>query len=131
MGLIAKMICVDDDIFILQMIETYMEGYFQVALACSAEEGLVMLELHGPFDIVMSDYDMPGMNGVEFLCLVAERWPETVRILMSGGNADMDKVERAIGAGRITWFLAKPFCVTSLRNQLRDEFNGWERNYGP
>ena len=121
MGLIAKMICVDDDIFILQMIETYMEEFFQVALAGSAAEGLGKMELHGPFDIVISDYDMPGMKGIEFLGLVAKRWPETIRILMSGGNADMDKVKRAISAGHISRFLAKPFCVISLRDQLRDE----------
>ena len=60
MGSIAKMICVDDNLFVLHMIESFMEGYFQVTLAGSAEEGLDMLELHGPFDIVLSDYDMPA-----------------------------------------------------------------------
>jgi CheY-like chemotaxis protein len=124
MGPIAKMLCVDDNLFVLQMIESFMEGHFQVTLADSAEEGLNMLEVHGPFDIVLSDYDMPGMKGVEFLCLVAERWPETIRILMSGGGADMDKVERAISAGHISRFLAKPYCMITLRDQLWNECNG-------
>jgi len=123
MGLIVKMMCVDDDIFILQMIETYMEGHFQVVLAGSAEEGLGIMELQGPFDIVISDHDMPGMKGLEFLRLVAERWPETIRVLMSGGNADMDQVELAIRAGQIYLFLAKPFCMLSLRNRLMDDCN--------
>jgi response regulator RpfG family c-di-GMP phosphodiesterase len=82
-----------------------------------------MMELHGPFDIVVSDYDMPGMKGVEFLCLVAERWPETIRILMSGGGADMAEVERAISTGRISRFIAKPFCMISLRDQLWNACN--------
>ena len=64
------------------------------------------------------------MKGVEFLCLVAERWPETIRILMSGGGADMDKVARAISAGHISRFLAKPLCMISLRDQLWNECNG-------
>jgi DNA-binding NtrC family response regulator len=72
----------------------------------------------------MSDYDMPGMKGLELLSLVAERWPGTIRILMSGGGTDMDKVERAIGTGHVSRFLAKPFCVISLRDQLCGECNG-------
>lgn len=124
MGLIAKMMCVDDDVLIQHMIKSCMEEYFQVSLAGSAEEGLDMMEWDGPFDIVMSDYDMPGMKGVEFLCLVAERWPETIRILMSGGGADMDTVVRAISAGQISRFLEKPFCAISLRDQLWNACNG-------
>lgn len=124
MGLNAKIMCVDDDIFILRMIESCMEEDFQVALAGSAEEGLKMMVLHGPFDVVISDYDMPGMNGVEFLGQVAERWPETIRILMSGGGVDMDTVERAINSGHISRFLEKPFGVITLLDQLCDACNG-------
>src|SRR6185369_10096932 len=118
MGLIAKMICVDDDIVILRMVEDFMEEHFQVFLAGSAKEGLDMMELHGPFDIVISDHDMPGMKGLEFLSLVAERWPETIRILMSGGGADMDTVMQAMSSGHISRYIAKPFSVSSLRDQL-------------
>jgi DNA-binding NtrC family response regulator len=131
MGLIAKMICVDDDDIIRNIVKTSMLGHFYVAVADSASKGLDLLETDGPFDIVLSDYDMPGMNGLEFLCLVAERWPKTIRILMSGGIADMDKVQRAIRAGHVSRFLAKPFCTLSLRDQLRDVCNGGGWNYGP
>ena len=122
--MIAKMLFVDDDIFFLRMVAVFMKGYFQVAVAGSAEEGLKQMELLGPFDIVISDYNMPGMNGVEFLRLVAERWPKTIRILTSGGGADMDLVEREISAGIISRFLAKPFCVISLRDQLAGGYKG-------
>jgi len=124
MGLIAKMICVDDDIFILQVFKSIMEEYFHVALAGSAQKALELMELRGPFDIVIAGYDMPDMNGVEFLCLAAARWPESIRILMSGGGADMAKVKRAISAGHIARFLVQPFCLISLRDQLREECNG-------
>lgn len=123
MGLMAKMICVDDDSLIRQVVKMYMQEAFHVVLACSAEEGLDMMESHGPFHVVLSDYGMPGMNGVAFLSQVAERWPETIRILMSGGGADLEMVKRAIRAGHISRFLTKPFCIISLRNQLLDECN--------
>jgi len=123
MGEIAKMICIDDDTFIQQIVMAIMEGTFHVTVADSAPKGLVLMETDGPFDIVLCDYDMPDMKGLEFLSLVAERWPETIRILISGGGADPDKVAQAINAGRISRFLAKPFCLLSLRDQLLDECN--------
>ena len=124
MGLIAKMICVDDDIFIQEVFKSIMEEHFHVALASSAERALDLMESRGPFDIVISGYDMPGMNGLEFLSLVAARWPESIRILMSGGGADMAEVKRAISAGHISRFLVQPFCLITLRDQLREACNG-------
>lgn len=119
----VTVLCVDDDIFIQKMVATFLEGYFRVVLAYSAEEGLDLLQTQGPFDIVISDYEMPGMKGVEFLRLVRELWPETTRILASGGGADPEVVTQAISAGNISHFLSKPFDVISLRNLLIDERN--------
>jgi len=116
-----KILCVDDDGFILRLLEAFLRGHFQIVLAGSAAEGLALLESQGPFLIVLSDYDMPGMKGLEFLCQVARRWPETTRILMSGGPMDMDEVERAIGQGHISRFHAKPLRIKHLCDQLRDE----------
>jgi response regulator RpfG family c-di-GMP phosphodiesterase len=63
-------------------------------------------------------------KGLEFLSLVAERWPETIRILISGGCMDMDSVTRAINAGQISRFIPKPFNPVILAYQLLEEFNG-------
>jgi len=124
MGPTIKIICVDDDISILQTVKACMCEHFLVAIAASATKGLVLMETYGPFDIVMSDHDMPGMKGLEFLSLAAERWPETIRILMSGGCKDMDSVTRAINAGQISRFIQKPFDAVILLDQLLEEFNG-------
>jgi len=119
-----KIICVDDDIPMLQTVKTCLCEHFLVAIAGSALKGLDLMETDGPFNIVMSDHDMPSMKGVEFLSLVAERWPETIRILMSGDCKDMDSVTLAINAGQISRFIPKPFDMVILRNQLLEEFNG-------
>jgi DNA-binding NtrC family response regulator len=119
-----KFICVDDDISILQIVKTSLCEYFLVAIAGSALKGMDFMETDGPFDIVMSDHEMPGMKGLDFLSLVAERWPETIRILMSGGCKDMDSVTRAINAGQISRFIQKPFDAVILADQLLEEFNG-------
>jgi len=124
MGPTIKIICVDDDISILQTVKDCLCKHFLVAIAASASKGLHLMETYGPFDIVMSDHEMPGMKGLEFLSLVAERWPETIRILMSGGCMDMDSVTRAINAGQISRFIPKPFDAVILADQLWEEFNG-------
>jgi response regulator RpfG family c-di-GMP phosphodiesterase len=124
MSPIIKIICVDDDISILQIVKDCLCEHFLVAIAGSALKGLDLMETDGPFDIVMSDHEMPGMTGLEFLSLVAERWPETFRILMSGCCMDMDSVTRAINAGHISRFMPKPFDAVILADQLLEEFNG-------
>jgi DNA-binding NtrC family response regulator len=116
-----KILCVDDDRFILVLLDAFLRGHFQVALAGSASEALALLESQGPFRIVLSDYDMPGMKGIEFLCQVAQRWPETTRILMSGGTMDMDQLEQALDRGDISRFHAKPCRIKQLCEQLRDD----------
>ena len=118
-----KLICVDDDISILQIVKACLCEHFHVTIAGSALKGLDLMETYGPFDIVMSDHEMPGMKGVEFLSLVAERWPETIRILTSGGCTDIDSVTRAINAGQISRFIPKPFDAVILADQLLEEFN--------
>jgi len=119
-----KIICVDDDISILQIVKDCLCEHFLVAIAGSALKGLDLMETDGPFDIVISDHEMPGMKGLEFLSMVAERWPETIRILLSGDCKDMDSVTRAINAGQISRFIPKPFDAVILAAQLSEEFNG-------
>jgi two-component system NtrC family sensor kinase len=58
--------------------------------------------------VVISDFRMPGMNGVEFLSEVRRRWPDTVRIVLSG-YADAGAVVSAINEGQIYKFVAKPW----------------------
>lgn len=121
MGSMGKVLCVDDDDFVLRLMQACVEGHFEVALASSAEEGLALMEAQGPFRVVVSDYNMPGMRGDEFLRQVAQRWPETIRILISGGAMDMNEMDLAIRTGCVSRFLTKPFRITSFCDQLRHE----------
>jgi DNA-binding NtrC family response regulator len=69
------------------------------------------------FDLVISDYRMPSMNGVEFLSRVMEFQPRVPRVIISG-NADRDAIIAAVNAVHLTRFLEKPWDDQHLRDAV-------------
>jgi response regulator RpfG family c-di-GMP phosphodiesterase len=85
-----------------------------VAALARAREGVA-------FDIVISDYRMPEMDGVAFLKALREIQPDTVRIILSG-YADMQGLIGAINEAKIHRFIAKPWDDYGLRVDVRQAF---------
>jgi len=81
-----------------------------------AEGGAAALELlkAEPVDVVISDQNMPGMTGLELLSLARDRFPDTVRIMLTGETALETAVE-AINHGEIYRFLQKPVDRAELQ----------------
>ncbi len=95
---LARILCVDDEPNILSSLRRLFrsQGY-QVSTAESGKEGLQLLESQ-PFDIVISDMRMPEMDGARFLEHVRGRWPDTLRLLLTG-YADIQSILYAINLG--------------------------------
>jgi HD-like signal output (HDOD) protein len=74
-----------------------------------------------PFDIVVSDMRMPGVDGATLLNTVKDHWPETVRIMLSG-QADRDAIVRALPA--LHQLLSKPCNVETLRTAIERSLGG-------
>jgi DNA-binding response OmpR family regulator len=66
----------------------------------------------------MSDMRMPGMNGAQFLTAVRERWPDTVRLMLTG-NADIQTAIDAVNEGCVFRFLTKPCPENVLKGALQ------------
>ena len=96
-----------------------MDVNYEVVIASSGEEGLSKLEQGGPFQVIVSDYRMPVMNGVDFLKHVYLRWPQTVRIVLSG-YADASVIVDAINEGHIYRFIPKPWNDEELRITIQN-----------
>ena len=75
--------------------------------APDAAGALALLEQE-PIQVVVSDYRMPGMSGVEFLRVVKERWPRIQRVLLTG-QADSSAIEEAVNRSEIFRFIWKPW----------------------
>jgi len=82
------------------------------------------------FDLVISDYRMPSMNGVEFLARVMEFQPAVPRVIISG-YADREAIIAAVNAVHLTRFIEKPWDDGDLRRAvvsiLRRPARGAER----
>ena len=115
MGEPIRILCIDDEQNVLRSLtRLFLDDPYEVLTAPSGAEGLLILNQCGTVPVVISDYRMPGMNGVEFLSEVRKRWPETVRIVLSG-YADTGAIVSAINEGQIYRFVAKPWNDDELR----------------
>lgn len=114
-----KILCVDDERNVLKALRRLFmdEENYDIMVAESGEEGLEILEKEGNIKLVVSDYRMPGMNGVEFLAKVYEKWPDTIRIVLSG-YADTAAVVEAINLGQIYKFIPKPWNDEELKSAI-------------
>lgn len=115
-----RILCVDDEPYILSTLQRFFrKDDFEILVANSAENGLNLLKEKGPVNIVVSDYRMPGLNGVEFLLQIKQLWPQTVGILLSG-YADLANVTSAMQLDFIFRHLPKPWSRTELRKAITD-----------
>ena len=115
MGEPVRILCIDDEQNVLRSLtRLFLDDPYEILTAASGAEGLLILDQSGTVPVVISDYRMPGMNGVEFLSEVRKRWPETVRIVLSG-YADTGAIVSAINEGQIYRFVSKPWNEDELR----------------
>jgi signal transduction histidine kinase/FixJ family two-component response regulator len=100
----------------------FLDTEFEVLTAGNALDALALLRVAGAVAAVVSDYRMPGMNGVELLAEVFRNWPETSRIILSG-YADTATVLEAINLGHVDKFIPKPWDDAELIGTVRGEVN--------
>jgi two-component system, NtrC family, sensor kinase len=113
-----KILCVDDEKNVLRALQrVFLDEDYELFTAVSGSEGLEILDKEPGIRVVISDYRMPEMNGVDFLREVHRRRPDTVRIVLSG-YADTAAVVDAINEGQIFKFIPKPWNDDELRMNI-------------
>jgi response regulator RpfG family c-di-GMP phosphodiesterase len=103
-----RILCVDDEANILSSLKRLFRSHgYEVLTAGGGAQALELLE-KVDVDLVISDMRMPEMDGARFLELARKRWPDTMRILLTG-HADMNATIAAINQGGIHRYIAKPW----------------------
>jgi len=115
----SRVLIVDDEVQVLNALRRALTRRgFQVLTAVSGAEALNQLEQFQP-EIVVSDFQMPGMNGAELLATVRVRAPQVRRVILSG-YADPRSVIASFKERDISLFLNKPWDDDQLAASLRD-----------
>ncbi|WP_404360096.1 ATPase, T2SS/T4P/T4SS family [Methylotuvimicrobium sp. KM1] len=105
---------VDDEPNVLSALRrVFRQENYRVEVAMSGDEALHTLA-NGQFQLVISDYKMPGMNGAELLRRVKMLHPDIIRIMLTG-EADTGAVLGAINEGAVYKFILKPWNNDDLR----------------
>ncbi len=117
-----SILLVDDEAAILRALKRLL-----MPLKCKihcAESGAQALELLAEhrFDLIISDMRMPQMSGDQLLATVAQQWPQTELIILSG-YADFDATINAINNGSISRFLLKPWSDQELLSTVEKSFS--------
>ncbi len=112
MTTLPTLLLVDDEQHSLAAMRMALEDDFECLTALDADEAMRLME-ENFVQAIFCDHRMPGRTGVEFLAEVRERWPETVRIIITGYTETTDMIAAINDAG-IYQFLTKPWHPDQL-----------------
>ena len=112
-----KILFVDDEVLLIEGIKRQLRKDFDITVAEGGDAALKVLAQEGPFAVVISDYNMPGMDGIVFLNEVYQRSPQTILVMLTG-RADLDIAMNAFNNAHITRFLNKPCSRVILKETL-------------
>ena len=117
----GTLLIVDDEPNVIKSLRRLLiDSNHTIITAESGADGLKAFD-GNEIDLVISDYRMPGMNGVEFLSEVRKKYPATIRIVLSG-YADVAAVVEAINDGHVYKFISKPWNDQELLTTILRAF---------
>ncbi|MEO8600385.1 MAG: sigma-54 dependent transcriptional regulator, partial [bacterium] len=114
---LSTVLVVDDETGSQDAIRRTLDEDFNVLTASSADEARILMERHEPA-VILCDQRMPGTSGVQFLKEVRERWPDVVRIVISG-YTDSEDIIAGINDAGIYQYVLKPWMPDHLLDCVR------------
>jgi two-component system response regulator PilR (NtrC family) len=114
----TRILIVDDELSMREFLSILLEGEgYEVVVAANAEQALALLET-ALFDLVISDVQMPGLNGIELLGRIKSISPDTAVLMMTAYSAAEQAVE-AMKLGAYD-YISKPFKVEEIKLLIRN-----------
>lgn len=109
---------IDDEVRSLEALRRVLEEEFVVLTASDVASAVAQME-HELVQAILCDQRMPDMTGVEFLTAVRERWPDTVRMIISG-HTDSEDIIAGLNQAGIYRYITKPWEPDELLAAVRD-----------
>ena len=124
---LPAILVIDDELRSQEALRRTLEEDFEVFCASSAEEGMAILEMeqsNAGIRIVLCDQRMPGQTGVQFLKEIRHRWPDVVRIILSG-YTDAEDIISGVNEAGIWQYLLKPWQPEQLLLTMQRAAEVW------
>jgi len=113
MNKVYKLLFVDDEVRVLRSLKSLFRRDYEVLVANSGQKALEILATD-QIDVIVSDQRMPNMTGNELLALVNQRFPQVMRILLTG-YVDKEAIIKTINEGEIYRYIHKPWDNNEIR----------------
>ncbi len=121
-----KLLCLDDEVNVLEALERLLKSEFKILTATHPSQALSLIKNNLDLSVILSDFRMPEMNGVEFLNQAKTLAPLAARVVLSG-QMDTKEIGEAINRAEIHRFILKPWENDFLRVQLLEALQ-WHVN---
>lgn len=108
-----NILLVDDEVNALNALERALRREYNVFLAASGEDALAIMEQHH-IDLIIADYRMPGMSGVELLEKTLQKYPNTIRVILTA-HTNEKLLRDAINIVNAHGYLTKPWDADEVR----------------
>jgi DNA-binding NtrC family response regulator len=120
-----RLLVVDDEPDMLDFLERVFRRTYDVVRASCAEDALRVLD-EGPVELLITDQKMPRTSGVQLLEAIGDRYPDMVRVLISGFH-EMPEVQRAAERCRIHNYILKPVDSAKLLEAIEEAYKARDR----
>jgi response regulator RpfG family c-di-GMP phosphodiesterase len=108
---------IDDEPINLELFEMILSADFNVFTAESAFEAFDVLSVKKDISVVVTDWNMPGMNGIQFVKKAQKDYPDKNFLMLSGYSIDKE-VQNAIDSGLIKSYIEKPINREVVKNEV-------------
>ncbi|QDV24750.1 response regulator [Aureliella helgolandensis] len=125
---LRRVLIVDDDRHFLRAVELYLASDLQLVLASSGEAALEVLDTQS-FDVVVSDMNMSGISGVEFIKQARQVAPATIYMLLTASR-DSSIAIQAFNEAGIYMMVSKPCDLKDLRECIFAAGNEYDKQVG-
>lgn len=119
-----NLLIIDDEVEITKALTRQFRRKYRVFSTTSAEEGFDIMEKE-KIQVVLSDQRMPGMSGVEFFARIKHKYPDALRLLLTG-YSDLEAVVNAINEGQVFRYVTKPWNPVELDTIVGEAFEKYE-----
>lgn len=113
-----RVLFVDDDQGFLNSVVRSLRGKFDVTTCLAPKEALVMSREKMPFAVIVSDYRMPELDGIQYLNLMKQAFPSSERILLTGYPA-IDVAVNAVNSAKVHSILLKPCSMDIVEAEIQ------------